>query len=109
MTKIKKAQFNNGWCFAIVNNRLVEIHFDKRYGVWGHCYVKRKDYKTKQEWKWIEDDTKKYRFSYRKGYYFDKIRGIKQKVPAKSRIFPKFDRKKLITLESLEKKLNLKR
>lgn len=88
-----------------MNGRLAEIHFDKRYGIWGHCYVRRKDYKTKQEQKWITADTQEYQFSYRRGYYFDKIRGIKQKIPAKNKIFPKFNRKKCLTLEQLGNKL----
>jgi len=60
------------WCFAIVNNKLAEIYFEKKKGkpkIIGHCYIKKEDYKTKQEQKWIREDTAKYRFIYRKGKY----------------------------------------
>ncbi len=104
MARVKKPQFGNGWCFAIVNNRLAEISFDKRYGIYGHCYVKREEYKTKQEGKWIREDIKKCRFTYRKGYYFDKIQGTKQKVPPMRKIFPPLDKKKTIPLEEIMRK-----
>lgn len=60
------------WLFAIVNNRLAEIYFDKirkKTKITGHCYVKRAEYKTKKEQKWIRDDTFHLKFSYRKGKY----------------------------------------
>lgn len=60
------------WCFAIVNNRLAEIYFETKKGkprIVGHCYANRRDYKTRQEIRWIEKDTKKYRIVYRKGAY----------------------------------------
>ena len=60
------------WCFAIMNNRLAEIYFEKKKGkpkIIGHCYIKKEDYKTKQEQKWIKEDTAKHRFIYRKGKY----------------------------------------
>lgn len=60
------------WCFALVNNRLAEIYFDKVKGkskIVAHCYVKRQDYRTKKEQKWIKQDTKKYRLIYQKGRY----------------------------------------
>ena len=60
------------WCFAIVNNRLAEIYFEekgKKTKITGHCYVKKEEYKTKQEQKWIKEDTAKFRFVYRKGKY----------------------------------------
>lgn len=60
------------WCFAIVNGRLAEIFYDDRKRVCGHCYVNRKDYKTKQEQKWIEQDTKKLRFVWRNKQYRQK-------------------------------------
>ncbi len=62
------------WTFAIVNNRLAEVFFDKekdKIVFRGHCYVERREYKTKQEQKMIKDDTDKYRFTYRNGKYFD--------------------------------------
>ncbi|MBM4177539.1 hypothetical protein FJ208_01940 [Candidatus Gribaldobacteria bacterium] len=61
------------WCFAIVNNKLAEIFFDKDSNeeslITGHCYVKRQDYRTKQEQHWIDQDTKKARFFFKKGEY----------------------------------------
>jgi hypothetical protein len=58
------------WCFAIVNNKLAEIHFnDKTREVWAHCYVKKNEYKSKQEQKWIKQDTAKARFVYRNKKY----------------------------------------
>ena len=61
------------WCFAIVNNKLAEIYFDKKKDssnkIWGHCYVKKEEYKTKQEQKWIEEDTKKVRVIWRNKKY----------------------------------------
>ena len=87
----------------MVNNRLAEISFERPYGIWGHCYVKREEYTTKQERKWIREDTKKCRFTYRKGYYFDKIRGTKQKAPPMRKIFPPLDKKKIIPVEEIMK------
>ena len=60
------------WCFAIVNNKLAEIYFDKKNGqveVWGHCYVKKEDYKTQEEQKWIKEDTRKIKVIYRNKKY----------------------------------------
>lgn len=60
------------WRFAIVNNKLAEIYFDKKNDqieIWGHCYVKKEDYKTKEEQKWIEEDTRKIRVVYRNKKY----------------------------------------
>ena len=61
------------WSFAMVNNRLAEIFFDKdkngRVKIWGHCYVKNKEYKTKQEQRWIAEDTKNSKIMYRKKKY----------------------------------------
>lgn len=76
------------WCFAIVNNKLAEIFFEKEKGkplINGHCYVKKSEYKTKKEQKQIEIDTKKYKFSYKNKIYRDKIRNIKiQLTPFKN-------------------------
>lgn len=61
------------WCFALVNNRLAEIFFEKVKGktkILGHCYVQKKEYKTKQEKKWIKKDTARFRFAYRKKRYY---------------------------------------
>jgi hypothetical protein len=65
------------WCFATVNNRLAEIYFDKMKNgpkIWGHCYIKKSSYKTKQEQNWIKQDTAKFRLSYRNRKYIRKIK-----------------------------------
>ena len=67
-----------GWCFAIVNGRLAEVFFEKKrkhISILGHAYVARNKYKTKKEVRWIEKDTSKFRFVYRKGAYKDLTRG----------------------------------
>ena len=59
------------WCFAIVDNRLAEIYFkgEGKKEILGHCYIDEKGYKTKQEKKWIKEDTVKYKFEYKKEKY----------------------------------------
>jgi len=60
------------WCFALVNNRLAEIYFEKKgrkTEIIGHCYVKAEEYKTKKEQKWIAEDTAKFKFNYRARKY----------------------------------------
>lgn len=60
------------WCFAKVNNKLAEIYFEEKRGkpkVLGHCYVKKAEFKTKRELKWIEEDTKKFQLIYKNGKY----------------------------------------
>ena len=56
------------WCFAIINNRLAEIYFNKKKTkeskIMGHCYVGREDFKTNEEQNAIKEDTAKYRFVY---------------------------------------------
>lgn len=75
------------WCFAKVNGRLAELYFDREDDedepkMVGHCYVSADEYKTKQEQKWIEKDTKRNQFSYRNKVYRDKIKNkILQNVP----------------------------
>ncbi len=62
----------DGWCFAIVNNKLAEIYFEKdKEGVeiWAHCYVKEEEYKTKKEQTYIKEDTSKFKFAFRLGKY----------------------------------------
>ena len=71
--------YDTGWCFAIVNGKLAEIYFDKKRGVWGHCYVKRDEF-NKRENRQIDTDIKKYLFSYRNRHYVDKINGINTKT-----------------------------
>lgn len=62
-----------GWCFAIVNNKLAEIYFEKKkngkVSFYGHCYVKKSDYTTIKEKQWIEEDTKAFRFAHHSGKY----------------------------------------
>lgn len=61
-----------GWCFALINGKLAEIFFDQKKNeriFFGHAYVKESDYKSKREKVWIEKDTKKCQFSYKKGIY----------------------------------------
>jgi len=71
--KLLKNINEGGWSFAIVNNRLAEIFFDKMKNgmckVWGHCYVKENEYKTKKEKNWIKQDTANLRFVYRNKKY----------------------------------------
>ncbi len=57
------------WSFAIVNGRLAEVHFDEHKRIYGYCYVKREEYKTKQEQRWITEDTKRLRIVYRNKKY----------------------------------------
>jgi hypothetical protein len=61
------------WSFAIVNNKLAEIHYEEKPNgsrrLYGHCHVKRSEYKTKLEKRYIEKDTKHMRFSWRKEKY----------------------------------------
>ena len=49
--------YGNGWCFALVNGRLAEIFFDRKFGIWGYCCVKRKEY-NKREQRMIDADIK---------------------------------------------------
>lgn len=73
----------NGWCFAKVNNKLAEIFFERRRGkliFFGHCYVKRADYKTRRDQKWINSDIKKYDFIYKNKEYADRKTGEKFKL-----------------------------
>lgn len=71
--KKEKQNDEGGWAFAIINGRLAEFFFDIKKGklhiTYGHCYVKREEYKTKKEQRWIDKDIKHYHFTYRKGKY----------------------------------------
>lgn len=65
------------WCFAIINGELAEIYFEKVKGktkILGHAYVKKEEYKTKKEQKYINQDTTRFQFRYSKGFYKDLIR-----------------------------------
>ena len=71
----KNLHKESAWSFAIVNGRLAEIHFKAGKGIsgiWGHCYVKRSEYKTKIEQKMINADIKNYRLTYRNKIYKEK-------------------------------------
>ena len=69
------------WCFAIVNNKLAEIFFDKtskgKAKIRGFCYVKKNEYKNKKERKWIKEDTAKVQLMWRKGKYTSKLKDFK--------------------------------
>jgi hypothetical protein len=68
----------NGWCFATINGRLGEIFFETAGGlssIFAHCYVDRKEFKTKQEQEMIDTDIKRNRFTYRNKKYTQKIKG----------------------------------
>ncbi len=74
LSKIPQGDY--GWNFAIVNGKLAEIHFNlstlkkvKRIYVWGHCYVKREEFKTKREQKMIDCDIQKNRLTWRNRTY----------------------------------------
>ena len=62
------------WNFGLVNGRLAEIFFKNGKGpkvlrAEAHCYVDKKDYKTKKEQAWIAKEIKLFRFSYRNKKY----------------------------------------
>src|SRR3989338_11343702 len=101
--KKNNLKYNDGWSFAVVNGRLAEIHFANGFGIWAHSYVKRSSFSTKREQKMIDADIKKYIFSYRKGYYYDKIRNIKSKAPSINKMFPGLKNKasKFLSLSEL--------
>lgn len=63
------------WCFAIVNGRLAEIYFEKgeKPKLFGHCYVQPDEYESKQEKEWKKADTKRFRFTYKKGKYKEAV------------------------------------
>ncbi len=66
------------WAFALINNRLAEIFFEKKgktIVMQGHCYVKRSEFTTKKEQKDVDTDIKKHVLSYRMGRYRDKVGG----------------------------------
>ena len=69
----KNLKNGDWWSFGIINGRLAEFHYEvknRKFRItYGHCYVKREEYKTKAEQKMIAADTKKYRFTYRNQKY----------------------------------------
>ena len=92
------------WAFALINGRLTEFHFEiskgKFYMTYGHCYVKRSEYKTKKEQTWIDKDTEKYRFTYRSKQY----RKVGEKKLITTKRFRISKRKEMISLEELKRK-----
>ena len=108
MKKEKKQEDGSFWAFALINGRLAEFHYEvkkgKSYMTCGHCYVKRSEYKTKKEQRWIDTDTKKYRFTYRNKKY--RRVGESTPLPVKHyRIPKKFG--KGMTLEEFKAKLKI--
>ena len=66
------------WCFAIINGRLAEIFFEKKKGrprLIAHAYVKASEYKTAKERRYIKEDTKRFRFTYRNKNYINQLTG----------------------------------
>ena len=60
------------WSFALVNNRLAEVFYEMKRGkpyIFGHCYVKKIEYKTKREQNYIRQDTQKFRFTWKNQKY----------------------------------------
>ncbi len=60
------------WNFAKVNGRLAEVFFERRGKnviFEGYCHVRKSEYKTKREQKWIKEDTEKVRLVYKNGKY----------------------------------------
>ncbi|MEI7709700.1 MAG: hypothetical protein WCI76_03220 [bacterium] len=106
--KVKQPKDGGFWAFALINGRLAEFHYEiskgKFYMTYGHCYVKRNEYKTKKEHKWIDKDTQKYRFTYRKGKY----RKTGETTPLLMKRMRISKKGKTLSLEELEKKLKIK-
>lgn len=99
---------NDGWAFATVNNRFAEIHFTKGFGIWGHVYEDKSFFKTKKEKDMIKKDLKKYHFTYRNRFYFDKINKLKTKVPDIKKVFPESKTpKKFYSQDKVFKKLGI--
>jgi len=60
------------WSFGIINNKLAEVFYKikgKKIQFMGHCYVKKSEYKTKKEKRYIEKDIKKIKLVYRNENY----------------------------------------
>ena len=104
--KNRKPEDGHFWSFCLINGRLAEFSFEikkgKFYLTYGHCYVKRSEYKTKYEQKMIDKDIKKYRFTFRNKKY--RRVGESTPLPAKHFRIPK-KRRKALSLEELRKKL----
>ena len=60
------------WCFAIINSKLAEIYFERTKEepkFFGHCYVKKEEFKTKKEQVMIKADISNNHLVYRNGEY----------------------------------------
>lgn len=60
------------WSFAIINNKLAEIYFERTKGelkFLGHCYVKKEEFKTKKEQRMIREDIVNNQLIYRSSKY----------------------------------------
>lgn len=61
------------WCFATINNKPGEIYFDKnkngRIKFLAHCYVKREDFKNREELKYFDKDIKNLKVVYKNKKY----------------------------------------
>ncbi len=64
------------WCFATINNKLGEIYFNKvrrgnklRTIFKGHCYVKKGEFKIREEKRALDTEAAQYHISYRNGKY----------------------------------------
>lgn len=74
--KRKEPKFNDsGWAFATINNRLAEIFFNKKVGIWGYCYIQKSEY-SKKEQETINMDIKNNQFTFRRGIFRDKLKNI---------------------------------
>lgn len=106
--KTKKQEDGSFWAFALINGRLAEFHYEvikgKSYMTYGHCYVRRSEYKTKKEQMWIDKDTAKNRFTYRNKQY--RMVGERKVLPRKHFRIPKRMGKGM-TLEQLKRKLKI--
>ena len=104
----EKQKDGNYWAFALINGRLAEFHYEiskgKFYMTYGHCCVKRNEYKTKKEQNWIDKDTQKYHFTYRKGKY----QKVGDKIPMPMKRLHRSSKGKTMSLEELNKKLKIK-
>ncbi len=62
------------WSFAIINNRLAEVFYEKKgktITFLNHCYVKASEYKTQKEQDYIKRDTKQLKLTFRNQKYYD--------------------------------------
>jgi len=62
------------WCFGKVNGKLAEVWFENKRGKsvpYAHCFVDEKDYKTKVEKRWIEQDLRRVNLGFKNKKYTD--------------------------------------